>query len=113
MKTDILKWIWRGTLIYCNEANARLFGYSPAELIGRNNREYTDPENAKKVYEIFNQVYQTCSPQKGFVCELVDRNGSTHIVEPRSPSSGIPIIKRSVSEGFSGILPGKDRPKRP
>ena len=37
-----------GTLIFCNQANARMFGYTQAELIGRNNREYTDPENAQE-----------------------------------------------------------------
>ena len=35
-----------GNMTFCNQVNARLFGYAPAELIGRNNREYTDPENA-------------------------------------------------------------------
>ena len=90
-----------GTLIFCNQANARMFGYTQAELIGRNNREYTDPENAQKVYEVFNQVYQTGLPQKGFVWELVDRKGSKLMVE-----TSVSLILGSNDQkiGFRGIL---------
>ena len=90
-----------GTLIFCNQANARMFGYTPAELIGRNNREYTDPENAKKVFEIFNQVYQTGLPQKGFIWELVDRNGSKFFVET---SVSLILDSNNQKIGFRGIL---------
>ncbi len=90
-----------GTLIYCNQANARMFGYTQAELIGRNNREYTDPENAKKVFEVFHQVYQTGLPHKGFIWELIDRNGSKLFVE-----TSVSLILNSSNQkiGFRGIL---------
>jgi diguanylate cyclase (GGDEF)-like protein/PAS domain S-box-containing protein len=90
-----------GNMIFCNRAVAAMFGYTPSELIGRNNREYTDPENAKKVYEIFNQVYQTGLPQKGFIWELVDRDGSNFTVE-----TSVSLILGSDHQkiGFRGIL---------
>lgn len=90
-----------GTLTFCNQANARLFGFTPAELIGRNNREYTDPENAKKVFEVFSQVYKTGLPQKGFVWELVDRYGSSFFVET---SVSLILDSNNRKIGFRGIL---------
>jgi diguanylate cyclase (GGDEF)-like protein/PAS domain S-box-containing protein len=90
-----------GTLIFCNQANARMFGYTQAELIGRNNREYTDPENAKKVFEVFHQVYQTGLPHKGFIWELIDRNGKRIFVD-----TSVSLILGSNHQkiGFRGIL---------
>ena len=65
-----------GTLIFCNEANARLFNYGPPEeLIGQNYKEYSDPAIAQKVFEVFNKVYQTGLPQKGFEWEVKDKKG--------------------------------------
>ena len=67
----------------------------------RNNREYTDPENAKKVFEVFHQVYQTGLPHKGFIWELIDRNGSKLFVE-----TSVSLILNSSNQkiGFRGIL---------
>ncbi len=90
-----------GTLTFCNQANARMFGYAPDELIGRNNREYTDPENAKKVFEVFNQVYRTGLPHKGFIWELIDRNGSKLFVET---SVSLILDANNQKIGFRGIL---------
>ncbi len=49
----------KGDLTYFNPALCRLMGYAPDELVGKNNREYTSPETAKRMYRIFNQVYRT------------------------------------------------------
>ena len=52
----------RGNMTFCNDAACRLFGYPAEQLIGMNNRRYSSPETAKRVYRIFNQVYQTGRP---------------------------------------------------
>ncbi len=54
-----------GNLTFINEAMARVLGYSKAELMDMNNRQYIDAENAKRVYQAFNQVYRTGEPAKG------------------------------------------------
>jgi diguanylate cyclase (GGDEF)-like protein/PAS domain S-box-containing protein len=90
-----------GTLTFCNQASARMFGYTQEELIGMNNRQYTNPENAKKVFEVFNQVYQTGLPHKGFIWELIAKNGAKVYVE-----TSVSLIRDLTDQkvGFRGIL---------
>jgi diguanylate cyclase (GGDEF)-like protein/PAS domain S-box-containing protein len=79
----------------------RIFGYPKEELMGMNNRQYTDKENGKKVFQAFNRVYKTGEP--GRVCdyEIIRKDGSKRHVEAsfllQRDSSGKPI-------GFRGIV---------
>jgi len=41
-------------------------GYSKEELMGMNNRQYTDKEYSKKLFQAFNKVYNTGEPTEGF-----------------------------------------------
>ena len=70
-----------------------------------NNRQYTDDENAKKVYETFNRVYTTGQPDKGFHWELIRKDGSKINVEAsvslRKDSEGQPIGFRGVARDVS------------
>ena len=70
-----------GNMLFSNEANDRIFGYPPGERIRMNYREYTDPENAKIVFEIFNMVYRSGVPHKGFEWEVITRKGEKVYVE--------------------------------
>ena len=53
-----------GSLIFFNPALCKITGYSPEDLHGMNNRDYTEPETAKKMFEIFNRIYRTGEPSK-------------------------------------------------
>jgi PAS domain S-box-containing protein len=66
----------KGNFTFFNDALCRLIGYSPAAMAGMNNREYMDEENAKKVFQTFNQVYETGNPTKGFDWEIIKVDGS-------------------------------------
>jgi diguanylate cyclase (GGDEF)-like protein/PAS domain S-box-containing protein len=90
-----------GNMTFSNEANDRIFGYKRGEQIGMNYREFTDPENAKKVYAIFNQVYRTGIPDKGFEWEVVKRNGEKVYVET---SVSLILDSNHQKIGFRGIL---------
>jgi len=48
-----------GNLTFVNDAACRITGYSKEELIGMNNRQYSSPETAKRVYKKFNEIYRT------------------------------------------------------
>ncbi len=63
----------QGNFLFCNNATIELTGYSQDELIGRNFRLLMDDSNAAAVYEVFNQVFRTQQPIKGFECEIRDR----------------------------------------
>ena len=55
----------------------------------------------KKVFEVFHQVYQTGLPHKGFIWELIDRNGKRLFVD-----TSVSLILGSNHQkiGFRGIL---------
>ena len=88
-------------LTFFNDSLCKIFGYSRDELMGMNNRQYTDEENAKKLYQTFNKVYTTGKPDKGFGYEILRKDGTKIVVEAsislRKDVDGKPI-------GFRGIV---------
>ena len=90
-----------GNMLFSNEANDRIFGYQPGEQKGLNYRDYTDPEEANKVFQVFNQVYRTLVPHKGFEWVVNNRNGEKVYVET-SVSPMLDANRQPI--GFRGIL---------
>jgi len=70
-----------GNMTFFNEALCRITGYSPEELQGMNNRDYTEPETAKKMFEIFNRIYRTGEPSKIDDYEVIKKDGGKAVVE--------------------------------
>jgi len=94
----------RGDMVFFNEGLVKMFGYSPEEMMGMNNRRYQSEETAKKVYQIFNEVFRTGKPAKPFEWELIRKDG-----EKRYVDTTISLIRNSAGRaiGFRGI--GRDR----
>ncbi len=90
-----------GDFTFFNDALARIMGYPKEELLGMNNRDYMDEENARKVYESFNKVYRTGEPEKGFDWELTTRDGTRIYVE-----ASVNLKRDADGEpaGFRGII---------
>ncbi len=65
-----------GNFTFVNDAECRSLGYSKDELIGMNNRQYTDKENAKKLFQAFNKLYRTGEPVKGLDLEVIRKDGT-------------------------------------
>jgi len=69
--------------------------------MGMNNRQYTDEENAKELYQTFNRVYSTGKPDKGFDWTIIRKDGTKGGVEAsvslRKDVEGEPI-------GFRGVV---------
>jgi PAS domain S-box-containing protein len=90
-----------GNLIFFNDSTARILGYPRDELMGMNNRQYTDEKNAKKLYQTFNKVYTTAETHKGFDWEVIGKDGKKRHVEVsaslRKNAQGQPV-------GFRGII---------
>jgi PAS domain S-box-containing protein len=96
-----------GNFTFVNDAVSRLFGCAKQELIGMNNREYTDPENAKRLLEAFNDVYRTGKPGKQCVYEVRRKDGATRYIET-SPSlitdgSGKPTGFRGMARDITDL----------
>ena len=90
-----------GNLISCNNALCKMAGLPREKLVGMNNRDYTSPETAKKMYQVFNRVYKTGKPAKEFDWEIIRTNGSKRYVE-----ASVSLIKDTKGQGagFRGIV---------
>lgn len=90
-----------GNFTFFNDAICRILGYSPDELMGMNNRAYTDEFNAKKLYETFNRVFRTGKPEKGFDWAMIRKDGEVRTVEASTT-----LIRSPDGEaiGFRGIV---------
>ena len=90
----------KGNFTFFNDALCRLIGYSPGAMAGMNNREYMDEENAKKVLQTFNQVYETGKATKGFDWEVIKVDGSKSHVDA---SVSLMTDPEGIPTGFCGI----------
>ena len=95
-----------GNFTFFNDSLCQFLGYSKEELMGMNNRQYTDKENAKKLYQAFTEVYKTGEPTEGFDWQIIRKDGTKRHVEAsvslQKDSSGKPMgfigIARDVTE---------------
>jgi PAS domain S-box-containing protein len=89
-----------GNFTFVNDALCRILGYPKEELIGKNNRQYTDEKTAKKIYQVYNRIYRTGESSKGVEEEYIRKDGSKFVAELSvsliSEAEGKPI-------GFRGI----------
>jgi len=90
-----------GTLLMCNEAFSRMFGYAMNEIIGLNYSQYHRPEEVGHVFSNFNEVFRTGRTKKGIDWELQHRNGTNIRCE-----GSIHLIRNDWGEpiGFRGML---------
>jgi len=91
----------RGHFTFFNDPVCRLFGYSKEELTGMNDQQYTDQENAKKLYQTFNRVYKTGEPTKGFGWEIIRKDGTKRYIE-----ASVSLVRNKSGQpiGFRGIV---------
>jgi diguanylate cyclase (GGDEF)-like protein/PAS domain S-box-containing protein len=95
-----------GNLTFFNYSLCQIWGYPEDELMGMNNRQYTDKENAKKLFQTFNEVYRTGKPAKAFNWQIRSKDGKKIFIEAsislKKDSSGKPIgfqgLTRDISE---------------
>jgi PAS domain S-box-containing protein len=70
-----------GNFTFVNDALCENLGYTKEELIGMNNRQYTDKEAAKGLFQTFNQVYRTGQPVKEYSFEVIRKDGTKRVDE--------------------------------
>ncbi len=98
-----------GNFTFFNDSLCRELGYSQEEMMGMNNRQYMDKENAKKVYQAFNRVHTTGESYKAYDWELTRKDGSKIIHE-----SSISLMRDAQGEriGFRGVTRDVTEKKR-
>ena len=70
-----------GRYVYMNRAAYEYMGYTKEEYLGRDYKQTMTPETAKKVFEIFNNVYKTGKPAKLVEYEVYTKDRSVLHVE--------------------------------
>lgn len=90
-----------GNLTFFNESLCKILGYSHDELLGMNNRDYTTPETAKRMNQIFNQIYRTEKPVRVTDYEIIRKDGATRVLE----LSASPMLDNGDKPiGFRGVV---------
>ncbi len=89
----------RGRFTFVNEALCKNIGYSREELIGMDNRQYSE-KTVRELFKLFNKVYRTGEPVKAYSFELLRKDGRTGFCE-----ISVTLIRDKQGEpvGFRGI----------
>jgi len=98
-----------GNFIFFNESMCNILGYEKNEMMGLNNRAYTDEANARKLYRVYNEVYREGAPVKGVNWEIIRKDGTIRLLE-----TSVGLIRDSESNpiGFRGITRDVTEEKR-
>jgi PAS domain S-box-containing protein/putative nucleotidyltransferase with HDIG domain len=90
-----------GNFTFFNDALCRTIGYPREELLGMNNRNYTTPETAKRMYQTFHQIYRT-----GKTASLTDYEILRKDAEVRIVSLSASLMRDSAGQpkGFRGVV---------
>ena len=95
-----------GNFTFFNDSMSRILRYPKDELMGMNNREFMDKENAKKVFKTFNKVYRTGISTRALDWKLIRKDGSECFIEtmvslmkdPDGQPTGFRGIARDITE---------------
>ncbi|MBW2061629.1 MAG: PAS domain S-box protein [Deltaproteobacteria bacterium] len=89
-----------GKMTFFNDAMLKISGYSRNEFMGMDNREYSTPEVAEKLYQVFNRIYRTGKSAEIMDYELIKKDGSTRVLEL---STSLIQDQKDRPIGFRGI----------
>jgi diguanylate cyclase (GGDEF)-like protein/PAS domain S-box-containing protein len=94
-----------GCYTFVNDIICRHLKYSREELIGMNNRQFQDEENAKKTYQFFVEVYKTGKSVGAFEMEAIRKDGTRQVYEvsisPIRDAEGKTIGFRGISRDIN------------
>jgi len=90
-----------GALIYFNDSFCRISGFEKEELTGKNYRDLTDAENARKMFQTFHEVFRTGKGSRRFDWAVTKKDGSRRYIELSAS-----LIRNAEGDptGFRGIL---------
>jgi PAS domain S-box-containing protein len=89
-----------GNIVFFNESTCKILGYAETELIGLNNRRYMDALNARKVFKVFNRMFQTGRPIQRFDFEVMTKSGKIRYIDA---SASLILDEKKQPSGFRGI----------
>jgi PAS domain S-box-containing protein len=89
-----------GNLTFFNDSLRRHLKYSRDELMGMNNRQFTNEDHIERVYQTFNSVYKTGKPATAVDWEMIAKDGTKKFVE-----LSVSLMRDSEGQpvGFRGV----------
>jgi len=96
-----------GHLTFVNNSVCRDLGYSKEELMGMSYKNFSAEDDIESVFGVFNEVYRTNMPNKGFSWKTTRKDGSHGFAE-----TSVSPMRNNKGEiiGFSGV--GRDVTER-
>ena len=89
-----------GNFTFFNDSLCVILGYSRGELMGMNNRGYTTPQTAKRMYGVFNEIYRTGKTAKIVDYEVIRKDGSQRVL---AMSASLIRDREGDPIGFRGV----------
>ena len=92
-----------GHLTFVNNSTCRSLGYSREELLGMSYKNFTAEDDIESVFRVFNEVYRTGTPNKGFPWKTVRKDGAQGFAE-----TSVSLLRDDKGDiiGFRGV--GRD-----
>ncbi|MGD2185156.1 MAG: PAS domain S-box protein, partial [Desulfobacterales bacterium] len=91
----------KGNFTFFNDQVCEIIGYPRRELMGMNNRQYTSPATARKMFQIFNRVFKTGKSAKITKFEIIRKDGTKKFLEV---SASLMCNSNKAPIGFRGVL---------
>lgn len=90
-----------GNLTFFNDSMCRIADLPREKLMGMNNRDYTTPDTARKMFEAFNEIYRTGRSAKIMDYEIIRTDGTIRNLELSAS-----LIRNTEGEpiGYRGIV---------
>jgi PAS domain S-box-containing protein len=91
----------KGNFTFFNDQICGIIGYPRQELMGMNNRQYTSPATARRMYQTFNRIFKTGKSAKITNYEIIRKDGTRKTLEVSA------ALMRNLDDapiGFRGIL---------
>ena len=91
----------KGNFTFFNNRVCQITGFERDALMGMNNRQYTSPQTARKMYKTFNRVFSTGKPAKITKYEIIRKDGTKKMLEVSAS------LMRGADDqpvGFRGIM---------
>jgi PAS domain S-box-containing protein len=71
----------KGRIVFCNESFCRILRYSREEILALDYWDYVTEDMTQNVYEVYNEVYRSGIPHKGFFYEIIRKDGTRRAIE--------------------------------